>query len=299
MMNSIIMRDQKVIGIDIGASKIHIGLVQEGNIIQEVKFATSSGAPKDQIIAELIKGIEAVMDSEVIGIGIGVPGLVDEAEGIIYDLQNIPSWQEVHLKAALEGVFKVPVFLSNDGNSFVLGEKIYGQGKAYRNLLGITLGTGFGTGIVIHDQLYSGTLSSAGEFGGVPYLNQTIEDYCSGKFFINQYGVPGDQLQQRADAGDAEALAIFQQYGSHLGKALHTLLYALSPEAIFFGGSVAGCYGLFREAMEASLQTFPFKRVLARLVIQPSSLQNAGILGASALVAMRSGVQDSLQPSLF
>ena len=298
-MNSIIMRDQKVIGIDIGASKIHIGLVQEGNIIQEVKFATSSGAPKDQIIAELIKGIEAVMDTEVIGIGIGVPGLVDEAEGIIYDLQNIPSWQEVHLKAALEGVFKVPVFLSNDGNSFVLGEKIYGQGKAYRNLLGITLGTGFGTGIVIHDQLYSGTLSSAGEFGGVPYLNQTIEDYCSGKFFINQYGVPGDQLQQRAEAGDAEALAIFQQYGSHLGKALHTLLYALSPEAIFLGGSVAGCYGLFREAMEASLQTFPFKRVLARLVIQPSSLQNAGILGASALVAMRSGAQVSLQPSLF
>jgi glucokinase len=293
------MRDQKVIGIDIGASKIHIGLVQEGNIIQEVKFATSSGAPKDQIIAELIKGIEAVMDPEVIGIGIGVPGLVDEAEGIIYDLQNIPSWQEVHLKAALEGVFKVPVFLSNDGNSFVLGEKIYGQGKAYRNLLGITLGTGFGTGIVIHDQLYSGTLSSAGEFGGVPYLNQTIEDYCSGKFFINQYGVPGDQLQQRAEAGDAEALAIFQQYGTHLGKALHTLLYALSPEAIFLGGSVAGCYGLFREAMEASLQTFPFKRVLARLVIQPSSLQNAGILGASALVAMRIEAQDSLQPSLF
>jgi glucokinase len=299
IMNSFNMRDQKVIGIDIGATKIHIGLVQDGNIIQEVKFSTSSQAPKDQIIAELIKGIEALIDPEVIGIGIGVPGLVDETEGIIYDLQNIPSWQEVHLKAALEGVFKVPVFLSNDGNSFVLGEKIYGQGKAYKNLLGITLGTGFGTGIVIHGQLYSGTLSSAGEFGGVPYLDQTIEDYCSGKFFINKFGVPGDQLQQRAEAGEADARAIFQQYGTHLGKALHTLLYALSPEAIFLGGSVAGCYGLFQEAMQASLQTFPFKRVLARLVIQPSTLQNAGILGASALVAMRSEAQVSLQPSLF
>ena len=293
------MRDQKVRGIDIGATKMHLALVQGGQILREHKFPTSAQAPKDQIIAELIAGIMELFEAGVSGIGIGVPGLVDESQGIIYDLNNIPSWQEVHLKAALEGVFKVPVFLSNDGNSFVLGEKIYGQGKAYRNLLGITLGTGFGTGIVIHDQLYSGTLSSAGEFGGVPYLNQTIEDYCSGKFFINQYGVPGDQLQQRAEAGDAEALAIFQQYGSHLGKALHTLLYALSPEAIFLGGSVAGCYGLFREAMEASLQTFPFKRVLARLVIQPSSLQNAGILGASALVAMRSGAQVSLQPSLF
>lgn len=293
------MRDQKIIGIDIGATKIHIGLVQDGHIIQEAKFSTAAQAPKDQIIAELIKGIESLIDPEVVGIGIGVPGLVDEAEGIIYDLSNIPSWQEVHLKAALEGVFKVPVFLSNDGNSFVLGEKIYGQGKAYKNLLGITLGTGFGTGIVIHDQLYSGTLSSAGEFGGAPYLDQTIEDYCSGKFFIHKCGVAGDQLQQRAEAGDAEALALYHQYGTHLGQALHTLLYALSPEAIFLGGSIAGCYEFFREGMQASLQTFPFKRVLARLVIQPSALRNAGILGASALVTMRTDTQASLQPSLF
>ena len=114
------------------------GVVQDGRIIQEAKFSTSSQAPKDQIIAELIQGLEAFVDAEVVGIGINVPGLVDETEGIIYDLQNIPSWQEVHLKAALEGVFKVPVFLSNDGNSFVLGEKVYGQGKAYKNLLGIT-----------------------------------------------------------------------------------------------------------------------------------------------------------------
>jgi glucokinase len=293
------MRNQKVIGVDIGATKIHIGLVQDGRILQEAKFSTSSQAPKDQIIGELIKGLEQVMDPEVVGIGIGVPGLVDETEGIIYDLQNIPSWQEVHLKAALEGVFKVPVFLSNDGNSFVLGEKIYGQGKAYKNLLGITLGTGFGTGIIINNQLYSGTLSSAGEFGGVPYLDRTIEDYCSGKFFLQQFGVPGHQIQQQALAGDPEARDIFRQYGAHLGQALHTLLYALSPEAIFLGGSVAACYELFREAMHQRLQTFPFKRVLARLVIQPSTIENAGILGASALVEMRSEVQARLQPSLF
>jgi glucokinase len=293
------MGEQKVIGIDIGASKIHLGLVQGGRILQEAKFSTPAQAPKDQIIGELIKGIEQLIDPEVVGIGIGVPGLVDETEGIIYDLQNIPSWQEVHLKAALEGVFKVPVFLSNDGNSFVLGVKIYGEGKPYRNLLGITLGTGFGTGIIINDQLYSGTLSSAGEFGGVPYLDQTIEDYCSGKFFVQNFGITGDRLQQQALAGDAQAIAIFQQYGSHLGKALHTLLYALSPQAIFLGGSVAGCYDLFSEAMHQSLQTFPFKRVLARLVIRPSTIRNAGILGASALVEMRSEVQTGLQPSLF
>jgi glucokinase len=278
---------------------MHIGLVQQGQLLREVKFATSAMGAKDQIIAELIQGIEQLIDPEVVGIGIGVPGLVDETEGIIYDLNNIPSWQEVHLQAALEGAFKVPVFLSNDGNSFVLGEKIYGQGKAYKNLLGITLGTGFGTGMILNDQLYSGTLSSAGEFGGVPYLDKTIEDYCSGKFFLQQFGTPGKLIQARALAGDAEALDIFRQYGSHLGQALHVLLYALSPEAIFLGGSVAGCFDLFREAMHQRLQTFPFKRVLERLVIQPSTIQNAGILGAAALVGMRREMQARLQPSLL
>jgi glucokinase len=293
------MHHQKVIGIDIGATKMHLGLVQNGHILQEARFSTSAQGPKDQIIGELIRGIEQLMGPEVVGIGIGVPGLVDETEGVIYDLQNIPSWQEVHLKAALEGVFKVPVCLSNDGNSFVLGEKIYGQGKAYKNLLGITLGTGFGTGIIINDQLYSGTLSSAGEFGCVPYLDRTIEDYCSGKFFLQQYGVPGYQLQEQAQAGDPAAVAAFHQYGDHLGRALHTILYALSPEAIFFGGSVAGCYDLFQEAMHQSLQAFPFKRVLARLVIQPSTIKNAGILGAAALVAMSRETPPRLQPTLF
>ncbi|MGV3503611.1 MAG: ROK family protein [Adhaeribacter sp.] len=293
------MRDQKVIGIDIGATKMHLALVQEGQILREHKFATSAQAPQQQIVSELIGGIEVLFEEGVSGIGIGVPGLVDETQGIIYDLNNIPSWQEVHLKAALEAVFKVPVLLTNDGNTFVLGEKIYGQGKAFKNLLGITLGTGFGTGIVLNNQLYSGTLSSAGEFGGAPYLDQTIEDYCSGKFFQQQYGLPGQQIAEKAQAGDAQAREAFRCYGSHLGKALHTLLYALSPEAIFLGGSVTGCYPLFADAMHQSLQTFPFKRVLQQLVIQPSTIQNAGILGAAALVEMKSEAAVSLQPSLF
>ncbi|MGV3642066.1 MAG: ROK family protein [Adhaeribacter sp.] len=293
------MRDQKVIGIDIGATKMHLALVQGGRILREHKFPTSAQAPKDQIIAELIAGIMELFDAGVSGIGIGVPGLVDESQGIIYDLNNIPSWQEVHLKAALEGVFKVPVFLTNDGNTFVLGEKIYGQGRAYKNLLGITLGTGFGTGIVLNNQLYSGTLSSAGEFGGAPYLDQTIEDYCSGKFFQQQYGEAGQQVAEKALAGDARAQEAFRSYGSHLGKALHTLLYALSPEAIFLGGSVTGCYSLFSDAMHESLQTFPFKRVLEKLVIRPSTIENAGILGAAALVEMKKEATASLQPSLF
>lgn len=282
------MDKQKIIGIDIGATKIHIGLVQDGNIIDEEKFATPTHAPKEQIIAEIVNGIEKLNDPDVYGIGIGVPGLVDEENGIIHDVQNIPSWKKIYLKDHLENYFDKPVAITNDANTFVLGEKIYGKAKGFKNLVGLTLGTGFGSGIIIDSHLYSGTLSSAGELGGIPYLNHTIEDYCSGKFFQDQFGMEGSEVHELAKKGDANALNIFRQYGEHLGNAIKLILFTLSPQAILLGGSISGCYPLFKDAMLESIAKFPFKLVTERLVIKPSELANAAVLGAAALIIMKS-----------
>lgn len=279
---------KKIIGIDIGGTKIHIGLVLDGKIIKEVKFFTSAQAPMEQIIHEIITGVEQVMEPDVVGIGVGVPGLVDEKQGVVLLVQNIPSWQEVHLKMYLEKHFKLPVCITNDANSFATGEKMYGKGKRFKNMIGVTLGTGFGTGIIIDSKLYSGTLASAGEFGGVPYLDKTIEDYCSGKFFLENYGMTGKAARSLAESGDAAALEIFQIYGSHLGNALKIILYTLSPEAIFLGGSISSCFAFFQEAMYKSLQEFPFKLVLDHLTIEQSEIDNVAVLGAAALFQMRS-----------
>lgn len=142
-------------------------------------------------------------------VGIGVPGLVDDKTGIVYDLTNIPSWQEVPLKDRLEEHFQVPVRVTNDANMFALGEKTFGAGKEYDNLVGITLGSGFGAGLVIDSRMYAGTLSSAGEMADIPYLDKTIEDYCSGKFFRQQYDMEGVKLSKMAAAGDENAQRIF------------------------------------------------------------------------------------------
>lgn len=286
------MDNQKIIGIDIGATKTHIGLVQDEKIVKENKIPTSSQAPQQQIIDELIAGIEQLNEPSVSGIGIGVPGLVDEEKGIIYDLWNIPSWQEVFLKKQLEEHFQKPVHITNDANTFVLGEKTFGRGKAFRNIVGLTLGSGFGTGIIIDHKLYSGSFSSAGELADIPYLDKTIESYCSGKFF-KEFGMEGAELHGLAKEGDAKALEIYAQYGRHLGDVVNIVLSILSPQAIFLGGSISGSFPFFKEALEERIKAFPFKRVSSQLSLEPSELTNAAVLGAAALIKMRESLNSA------
>jgi glucokinase len=219
---------------------------------------------------------------------------VDEENGIVYGVQNIPAFKEVHLRQRLESHFGKPVFLTNDANSFVLGEKLYGRGQAFSNIVGLTIGTGLGGGIIIANQLHSGRLSSAGEFGGIPYLDKTLEDYCSGKFFLHQFGLSGSEVHARACRGEEQALDILQQLGRHLGNALKIILFALSPEAIFLGGSVSHSYPFFEAAMRESLQEFPFQQVTEKLIIERSIMDNSAILGAAALVHLKSQAQNGL-----
>lgn len=282
---------KRIVGVDIGATKIKLGLVINSEVVEEIKIPTQAQSSEDQIIEHIIAGIEDLAGQDFDGIGIGVPGLIDEDKGVIYDLLNIPSWKEVHLKEKLEGHFLKPVRITNDANVFAVGEKFFGAGKRFKNLVGITLGTGLGTGIIIHDQLYSGTLSSAGEIGSIPYLDSTIENYCSGKFFLEQYGLKGNEVFKRAQANDEDALKIMEEFGRHLGNAVKIVLNVLSPEAIFFGGSISKAFKYFEPSLMRSVNEFPFKRVLERLVIEPSHTSNISILGAAALIASEDSVE--------
>ncbi|GAB3667293.1 ROK family protein [Hymenobacter agri] len=291
------MHSAKYIGIDIGGTKIRIGVVQHGQVLRETAFATAATAPQAQILAELAAHLEPLLDADVAGIGIGTPGLVDEEHGVVLNVANIPSWREVHLRHFLTQRFGLPVYITNDANAFAVGEKMYGQGQPYANLVGLALGTGLGAGIIVNHQLYSGTLASAGEFGCIPYLDKTLEDYCSGKFFAQRTGQAGAAWHTRAQQGDAESLALYAEFGHHLGRALHIILFVLSPEAIVLGGSVSQGFAFFRDSLNASLAEFPFPQLAQRLVVAPSTLGNAAVLGAAALCHMKQTLPHPSPPS--
>ncbi len=274
----------EIIGVDIGGTKITAARIQGKQIIQEYSCPTPSEETKDRIVKVVGDAIQQVFSAKVSGIGIGVPGLVDLETNEVLDVVNIPSWDRVSLKELLEDRFEKPVFVNNDANCFAVGEKYFGKGQAFRNFVGITLGTGLGAGIIINSHLYSGRFCGAGEFGTIYYRDKTVEAYASGQFFKDQ-NLSGKALSGKAEQGDRQANRLFFELGEHIGRAIGNVLFALAPEAIILGGSVSQSYHLFEGGMRSVLANeFPYQRLYQTLKIEVSDLSNSAVLGASSLV---------------
>lgn len=271
----------KIIGVDMGGTKMQAGLVSD-KLVHLETMPTPAREKEQVVLNQLIQLIEKVIKPDCIGIGIGVPSVVNSKQGIVYDVVAIPSWKEVHLKQKLEGHFKIPVRVNNDSNCFALGEKFYGKGQGCSTFVAITLGTGMGCGIIINDKLFEGANSGAGEIGCIPFREGRVEHYTASAFF-KSLNADGAQLFKQAMAKDAAALAVFKQYGENLAVAIKMILYAYDPELIVLGGSISQAYEFFIDATWKGLDDFLYPKSLTRLKIEKSTLQNSAVLGAAAL----------------
>jgi len=196
------MNNTKIIGIDLGATNIRGALVNDNKISNLKSNRINSTGTEQEVLEDIFSVVDSLIDKSVKAIGIGVPSVVDVEQGIVYDVQHILSWKEVHLKKHMEERYHIPVHVNNDANCFVLGEHYFGKGKGVDTMIGIALGTGLGAGIIINNHLYAGTNCGAGEFGTVDYLANTYEYYCSGSFFQNMYQLDGEEVFKNAKKGD-------------------------------------------------------------------------------------------------
>src|SRR5580658_3747371 len=170
------MAEPRVIGIDLGATNIR-GAVVSGrgaevganSLADIVSVRIHSDGAVEEVLEDIYSVIDSLIDPTVAGIGIGVPSVVDVEAGIVYDVQYIPSWVEVPLKRLLEGRYGKPVFVNNDANCFALGEYHFGKGGGAGSMIGLTLGTGLGGGVIVNGRLYAGYNCGAGEIGLLPY----------------------------------------------------------------------------------------------------------------------------------
>lgn len=279
--------EKAILGLDIGGTGIKGGVLIKGHLEDIRSIATPAEESQEFILETIASFIESYRHHDFAGIGIGIPGLVNVEKGIIIGLTNIPAFQHVELKKFLTERFSKPVFINNDANCFALGVHKYGVGRKFKNLVGITLGTGVGGGIVINGQLYSGVNSAAGEWCNASYLDNNFEHYCSGKFFQAYYNSRPKTLAKQALAGDPVALKAFEEYGHHLGELMKTIMYALAPEAIVLGGSIRKTYPLFKKSLHQTLSTFAYPSVLENLQILLSELDETAIHGAVALVDVK------------
>lgn len=276
------MRD-KWIGVDLGASNLRSGLVVEGKLDKHFMMPLPCSKGKKAVISAIEKAIEKVYEDNIQGIGIGVPSVVDRKKGIVYHVQNIPSWKKVFLKDLLQEKFKKPVFVNNDANCFALGERHFGKGKPYQNFVGLAIGTGVAGGIIQNGRLLHDAHCGSGEFGEMPYLDSKFEDYCSGLFFINRHGEDGKVVFEKYAQGDAHAEKVVREFSTHLGKLIKSVILAIDPEAIILGGSVAQSGKWFHPLMMEEINKFPYPKILKSLKILYASQPKNQVLGAAYL----------------
>jgi glucokinase len=274
---------RKILGVDLGGTNVRAALVRDQRLGEVSSVHLNPQGSAEEVLDQLCGLIDRTTSRDIDGVGIGVPSVVDLERGIVYDVQNIPSWREVPLKSILEERYAVPVLVNNDANCFALGEKHFGRGIGCHSLIGLILGTGFAGGIIIDGRLYPGRNCGAGEFGMIPYLESIYEHYCSGQFFTRQVGQTGAVVFRRAADGDRDAVRVFAEFGHHLGQAVKTILYAYDPEMIILGGSVRKASRFFEGAMWESIRSFAFSNSIKSLKIAVSELEHVAILGAAAL----------------
>ena len=277
------MKTEVIVGVDIGGTSIGAGCIVNKKVEKTFSLPTGAERSAEEILETLYKVIETVMLPDTKAIGVGVPGLINAKKGEIVKITNIPAWNGLRLVEKLSARFNIPVYIENDANCFALGEKHFGKGQKFDNMVAVALGTGVGGGIIINNKLCSGLFGGAGEVGHLPYKDEILEVYCGSGFFTKINNTTGKALYDKAMAGDKHALELFNEFGHHLGKLIKTILYILAPEAIIFGGSISKSFPLFKAGIHEEIADFPFDIMIDVIAIEQSELEDIAILGAAGL----------------
>lgn len=254
------------IGVDLGGTKIRAGLIDSDNkVVKSLTESCRSEGSVEDVVGQIVSLVSKFFDSSIELIGVGVPAIVD-SEGVVYDCVNIPSWHRVELKAMLEAHFGVPVKVNNDCNCFALGVSASELARGYKDLVCMTLGTGVGAGVIFNGQLYTGRNSGAGEIGGIQYNGSDYESWCSSQFFTAK-GTSGKAAFADAEAGNPEALQLWDEFGSHVGELVKMCLFAYDPEAVVIGGSISNAFKYFEKSLRRTVSSFPYSNVAESLAI--------------------------------
>jgi glucokinase len=250
-------------------------------------------------------------ETEVLAIGVGAPGFIDSAKGIVYEAPNIPGWVDLHLKSFLQARFNVPIFVGNDANLAAMGEWRYGAGVGHHDLLFLTISTGIGGGVILNDQLLLGSRGLAVEAGHVTVLPDGplcgcgqrghLEAISSGtaiaRYVADQLAAGSQstllsgphpnarEISLAAEHGDPLARAALNRAGTYLGYALADFLHLFNPSIVIFGGGVSRSGSLLLDPVRAAFPQRLMSPEYARnLVITTAALgDDAGLVGALTL----------------
>ena len=296
------------VGIDLGATRVKAGLVNEHNAItreHSIWLHEYEKNPSD--ILDILKNlVDAVVKrAKPEAVGIGVPGVIDRRTGVVCRSPNYPEFSNFEMRERLAQVLGCPVTIDNDANCVIAGEYLGGVAQGRSDLIGLTLGTGVGGAIILDGKLWRGVRGMAGEFGHVvadpngQFCKTTgvrgqLEMYPSLvglREMCRTFPVPGIDpenpdlpraLAEKARAGDRTAIGHFQTAGKCLGRVLGGLLNIFDVKTILLTGGIAPAYDLMERTTLENLSQVVYPEILdgAQILIGDMG-ERAGILGAA------------------
>ena len=289
-------------GVDLGGSKYRIGLVNSNAELvgESIRVSVDDISDADVLVrlisdsAVKLLNTNNISKEDVKRMGIGSPGPLNIYTGTILETLNLHYLRGYPLADKVSESLSIEVSLGNDANCFVLGQQIAGAAKGFQNVFGITLGTGFGCGIIIDGKLYEGSTGTAAEYGISPYLEGAFEDYISGRglksIFKNLSGEESHPflIEDAAREGDKNAIQTFVEFGKHIGNSLSYIVNLLDPSIIVIGGSIANAYDLFEDSLKESLLSKIHEQPIKNLIIkQAENGEENALIGAAMLTDSR------------
>ncbi len=278
------------IGVDLGGTNLRIAAVDaQGTLMEKITLGTKTVLGRDQVLNNMCDAIQQTSEkyrakANLLGVGIGVPGIMDQQTGMMRESPNLPGWADYAVRAEIERRLGTPVILENDANCAAFGEKWLGAGRRVRDLAMLTLGTGVGGAIVIDGKIWHGMTGMAGEFGHMTVDPEGPQCGCGNRGCLEQYAsatavvrmareaiaageAPGlcrsassdvefsaKEIYNFAIQGDEQARKIFRRVGRALGISLATMINGLNLEMYVIGGGVSSAWDAFSPSIFEELR---------------------------------------------
>ena len=293
------MDGQRVIGVDLGGTKILAGLVGRDGAIERRRERPTPVTSQDDLLEALEAAVAELLDDRVVALGFGVPSTVDQRSGTAVSSVNIPL-AGLELRSRMRERFGLPVGVDNDANAAAIAEWSVGAGRGAQHMVMLTLGTGIGGGLILDGRPYRGAVGAAAELGHIviEHDGRPCQGHCTGRGHLEGYttgkaageaaqevfgpGVDSHRLVRLANEGDPRAAEILTAIGRRLGSALGSFVNVFNPEVIVVGGGFAAAGDwLFGPAREVMLrEALPPGRDLVR-VVRAELGTAAGLVGAA------------------
>ncbi len=313
------------IGIDIGGTSIKAGRVAGGGeVTRQVVLPTLADRGPEAVLAQAATAVDGVADGSgaepCAGIGVGIPGIVSTADGLVRYPPNFARWGDVDVTGFLRGKTGLKVVTENDANCAALAEARFGAGVRHANFIFVIWGTGVGGGIIIDGRIFRGPGGGAGEIGHISIDRNGPLCKCGNRGCVESYigqrylsaraagilererssgrrsaildlagGDPAkiepETISRAAEAGDRIACDILREAGSMLGVALSTVVNIMDITTAIVGGGISAVPDFVLLAAADEMRSRVLRPHRESIVVERALLGNqAGIVGAASLV---------------